>query len=159
MSPDSLQILHQSLFGAIAAVGFGVLFNCSSAMLLQCLGAGALTLAVRTIGLDLGLSLPMASFLAALAIGIVDRAWQKAQSPRGSILAVVGCIPMIPGSLAAKALMGGFALLQSGPQDVAAAIITQENMLRVVLTMAGIGTGLAIPTLVYPIPLDRRRAP
>jgi len=48
--------------------------------------------------------------LAALSLGIADRTWLRTQSPRGSILAVVGCIPMVPGSLAAKALMDSSAL-------------------------------------------------
>ena len=62
-------LLHQTLFGGLAAIGFGVLFNMGGHALVWCGAAGALALAVRTTGLGLGWTLEGASFAAALAVG------------------------------------------------------------------------------------------
>ena len=146
-----LNILHQALFGGLAAAGFGVLFNTPPRILGLCFASGAFALAIRTVCQSYDLGLPVSSFIAALALATVDRTWKQAQSPLGSVLAVVGCIAMIPGSLAAKALMGLFALIQAKPESsVIPLVATVENMIIVTFTLVAIGIGLLIPTLVYP---------
>ena len=113
MSPFAPHLLHQAFFGGVAAAGFAVLFNCPPRLLWIAFGAGALALAVRTGGQETGgLSLPAASFIAAFVLALLNRILEPPDSPRGSVLAVVGCIPMIPGSLAAKGLMNLFELLK-----------------------------------------------
>jgi uncharacterized membrane protein YjjB (DUF3815 family) len=146
-----LHILHHAFFGGVAAAGFAVLFNCQPRMLPLCFGAGTLALAVRTLAQAGGFTLPAASFFAALALAIVDRVWQEFPSPRGSVLAVVGAIPMVPGSIAAKVLISVFTLLRLGPgQGVEAAVATWENLMILIFTLAAIGTALALPSLVQP---------
>jgi uncharacterized membrane protein YjjB (DUF3815 family) len=149
MNAILLHILHQAFFGGVAAAGFAVLFNCHPRMLPLCFGAGALALAARTAGQDLGCSLADSSFIAALLLAIAGKAMHEANSPRGSILAVVGVIPMIPGSLAAKVFISVFAFLRSGQsQGVDATVATWNNLLMLIFTLAAIGTGLALPSLI-----------
>ncbi|MBV8901839.1 MAG: hypothetical protein JOY92_17195 [Verrucomicrobia bacterium] len=58
---------------------------------------------------------------------------------------------MIPGSIAARGLTNLFTLLRVRPgEEVAAAINGMRNLLEVTLTLAAIGTALAIPYLIYP---------
>lgn len=155
--PLGPHVLHQAFFGGLAAAGFGVLFNTPPRILGLCFASGAFALAVRTLmqgWFDFGL--PLASFIAALSLASVDRAWQRAQSPQGSVLAVVGCIAMVPGSLAAKALLGLFALVHAKPENsVIPLVATAENVIIVTFTLVAIGIGLIIPTLVYPDRGDR----
>ena len=80
----------------------------------------------------------------------MDRTWHQSQTPLGSVLAVVGCIAMVPGSLAAKGLMGLFALVHAKPEDTLLLTSTMENIIIVTFTLVAIGIGLIIPTLVYP---------
>jgi len=142
-------IFHQAFFGGVAAVGFAVLFNCHPRMLPACFGAGVLALAARTIGQDQGASLAVASFFAALLLAIVDKAWADFSTPRGSILAVVGVIPMVPGSLAAKVFISVFAFLRTGQSEGAAATVsTWDNLIMLIFTLVAIGTGLALPSLI-----------
>ena len=54
------------------------------------------------------------------------------------------------GSLAAKGLMGLFALVHAKPDDVLLQTTTMQNMINVTFTLVAIGIGLIIPTLVYP---------
>jgi uncharacterized membrane protein YjjB (DUF3815 family) len=83
--------------------------------------------------------------------GTAERVLQPFQETRGSIIALVGAIPMVPGSTAAKGLTNLFALLQAGPgEEIAAATNGMRNLLEVTLTLAAIGTALAIPQLTYP---------
>lgn len=149
MNPSLFHILHQAFFGGIASAGFAVLFNSRPRMLPLCFGAGALALAVRTTAQELGYSLAVASFFAALLLAIVDKIWQEFPSPRGSVLAVVGAIAMVPGSLAAKVLISVFVFLRSGKsQGAEAAVATWDNLLMLIFTLAAIGTALALPSLV-----------
>jgi uncharacterized membrane protein YjjB (DUF3815 family) len=149
MNASLLHILHQSFFGGIAATGFAVLFNCKPHNLPFYFGAGALALALRTIGQDFGFSLAVASFFSALAIAFVDRAIRRFHSPSGSVLPLVGAIAMLPGSLAAKVLVNVFAFLRTGrSQGAGAAITTWEDLMMLIFTLAALGTALALPSLI-----------
>ena len=120
-------------------------------MIRQCFGAGAVALAVRTTGQAADLNLAEASFLAALVVATAERLLQQFEPTRGSILSLVGCIPMVPGSIAAKGLMNCFALLRAHPSEESlAAANGMRNLLEVTFTLAAIGTALAIPRLIYP---------
>ena len=149
------RILHQAFFGGLAAAGFGVLFNTPPRILGLCFASGAFALAIRTTCQNFDLGLPLSSFIAALALATVDRTWHQAQTPLGSVLAVVGCIAMVPGSLAAKGLMGLFALVHAKPDDALLLTSTMETMIIVTFTLVAIGIGLIIPTLVYPQKQER----
>jgi uncharacterized membrane protein YjjB (DUF3815 family) len=153
MSPLASHLLHQAFFGGIAAAGFGVLFNCPPRFLWLGFASGALALAVRTGGQEIGgFGLPAASFIAAFLLAALNRMLEEPDSPRGSVLAVVGCIPMIPGSLAAKGLMNLFELLRTTPgEGLLSTTAALENLMLVAFTLVGIGTALAIPTLVFPV--------
>jgi uncharacterized membrane protein YjjB (DUF3815 family) len=150
---DLAHFIHQALFGGVAAAGFGILFNCPRRMIILCFAAGALALATRTIGTDaVDLSLPEASFIAALVVAIVDRAWwQHGHAFQGSVLAVVGCIPLVPGSLAARGVEELFAITrESASKELTSASTILEILALAAITLASIGTALAIPMLISP---------
>lgn len=134
--------------GALAATGFGVLFNFGWRDLGWCAAAGGLALAARTLGLSAGLSLEAASFGAAVVLGSGVRILRRELGPARNALAVAGCIPMIPGSFAAKAILGMFALSSAGEASMVTAATTMEYLLRVAFTLGAIGTGLSITTQV-----------
>jgi len=146
---DALKILHQTFFGGLAAMGFGVLFNMYRRHVLWCGLTGGLALAVRTVGLQWGWSLEAASFAAALAVGSVVTVLQERIGVSRNILDVAGCIPMVPGLFATKAILGFFALTAPLPVNPDETLITSvEFFLRVAFTIGAIGTGLAIPSLL-----------
>ena len=149
--------LHQTLFGAIAAAGFGVLFNIGLPSLPWCALSGALALSVRTGCMQgLHLSLEASSFAAALTVGAVVQMLRMKSNVSRNALDVVGCIPMVPGSFAAKAILALFALssdnLTRPPETLDNAI---QYTLRVMFTIGAIGTGLAIPTLLLRVRVSR----
>jgi len=144
-----LTLLHQTLCGAVAAAGFGMLFNIGMRQLPWCAGAGALALATRTYCTGLGWSLEGASFTAALVVGAAVQLlhWRMGISP--TAFDVVGCIPMVPGSFAAKATLGLFAAAtKTGSGDTRVLLTALQYTLSVAFITGAIGTGLAIPTLL-----------
>jgi len=146
---DLLTLLHDAICGGLAAAGFGVLFNVSFRGLPWCAASGALALAVRTIALGEGLKLEAASFIAALAVGIVVQLLPSGIGVSANALHVAGCIPMIPGGFATKAILGLFAITTQGSMVPNETLITAlENSLRVMFTVGALGTGLAIPVFL-----------
>lgn len=146
-------VAHQALFGAIAAAGFGVLFNFGANRLFWAAVAGALALAVRSLALDAGWYLEAASFTAAavvaLAVELLRWGAFDVRRPRG-VIAVAGCIPMVPGGAATKSLLG---LIELTSQSVGGAVDLQAAMgagLRVVFTIAAIGAGLTMMRSLMP---------
>jgi uncharacterized membrane protein YjjB (DUF3815 family) len=142
---DWLHLAHQTFFGAVAAAGFGVLFNFGLRSLAWCFAAGALALCVRTIGLDLHWSLEVASFVAAVAVSIGANIVRRPLGPRGNAVALAGCIPMVPGAFFSQAILGALAVTTPHPENAAVILGAIEYLLRVVFTLAAIGAGLAIP--------------
>jgi uncharacterized membrane protein YjjB (DUF3815 family) len=144
---DPLHLLNQTLFGAVAASGFGMLFNLGWRDVLWCAASGAIALATRTLGQDAGWNLETASFAAAAAVGCAARLSGARLGIASETLAVAGCIPMVPGSFAAQGIFGLFALTSTQPQDPGRlALSTIELMLRVIFTIGAIGAGLSIAT-------------
>jgi uncharacterized membrane protein YjjB (DUF3815 family) len=139
-------VAHQAAFGAIAAAGFGVLFNFGWRSLAWSAVAGALALGIRSFGQKHGASLEAATFLAAIGtscVAILSRRWLGTAC---HAIALAGCIPMVPGAIFGQALLGYMAVAadvsaQSTIQIVAAA----HAFVRVVSVVGAIGAGLAIP--------------
>jgi len=149
-------LIHQTICGAIAAAGFGVLFNVGFRSLPWCAASGALALAVRTYCLGLGWTLEGASFAAALTVGAAVHVLRARAKISQNALDVVGCIPMVPGSFAAKAILGLFALTSADTVNAPETLVTaMQYTLRVMFTIGAIGTGLAIPTILLRVRVTR----
>lgn len=139
-------LFHQALFGALAAAGFGVLFNFGFRALPWCAAAGALALAVRTVGQDLAWSLEGASFAAAIATSCSVSALRRQLGPACNAVALAGCIPMVPGAFFGQALLGFLSVTAPNLVDAEATLILAvQSLLRVVFTLGAIGAGLLIP--------------
>jgi len=141
-----IAVAHQAAFGALAAWGFGVLFNFDWRSLVSCSALGGLALAVRTVALNGGWSLEAASFAAALAAGAVVALSPRQRGEGADMIALAGCIPMVPGAFFGKAMLGFFALTAPAPahpEDIG--LVAAIAMLRVILTLGAIGAGIAIP--------------
>jgi len=63
------------------------------------------------------------------------------------VIALAGCIPMVPGAFFGKAILGLFAVTAPAPAHAEeTAILAIVAMTRVILTLGAIGAGLAIPS-------------
>jgi uncharacterized membrane protein YjjB (DUF3815 family) len=147
MTPAIVHVLAQAAFGAIAAAGFGVLFNFGWKVLAWGSVSGAVALAARTIGLDLGWTLEGASLAAsALVTTLAVVVLRRHLRISASAIAIAGCIPMIPGAFFAQALIGTFNLTTAHPVDPTGTLVTSAiSGLRVIFTVFAIGAGISIP--------------
>ncbi len=144
-----LHLLHQTLFGALAAAGFGVLFNIGPKTLIWTMAAGALALSVRTLGQQAGWSLEAASFIAALVTSGAVYFVRIRLGAACNAVTLAGCIPMVPGAFMSQAILGLLAVTAPQPDnELAIIVMAMENMLRVIFTLGAIGAGLVIPTYV-----------
>jgi uncharacterized membrane protein YjjB (DUF3815 family) len=140
-------IAHQAVFGAVAAAGFGVLFNFGVRSLVLCAAMGALALAVRTTGQSGGWSLEAATFVAALATSGAVLVFMPKLGAASNAIALAGCIPMVPGAFMNQALLGFLALsAPETPNAEMTIVFSVQAILRVVFTLGAIGAGLAIPS-------------
>jgi uncharacterized membrane protein YjjB (DUF3815 family) len=157
MELDLTALAHNTLCGGLAAMGFGVLFNMGGQSLPWCGVGGGLALALRTLGLQLGWSLEAASFVAALAVGSLVQIFQERMNVSRNTLDVASCIPMIPGSFAAKAILGLFALTAPKPEAPDQTLILSVTYgLRVMFSIGAMGTGLAIPSVLLRVARPRK---
>jgi uncharacterized membrane protein YjjB (DUF3815 family) len=145
---DFSHFLQDTVCGGLAAAGFGVLFNVGYRGLPWCAASGALALALRNIVLGEGWSLEAASFVAAMVVGVAVQLLPSLNAISRTALHVVGCIPMIPGAFAAKAILGLFAVTQHSTATNETLIAAIDDTLRVTFTMGALGIGVAIPTLL-----------
>lgn len=142
-------LVEQTVCGAIAAAGFGVLFNISFRSLPWCALSGAVALLVRSYCQGLGWNLEASSFAAALVVSTFVLVLRAQTDISQNALDVVGCIPMVPGSFAAKAILGLFALSSIDSLHATETLVTAvQYTVRVMFTIGAIGTGLAIPALM-----------
>jgi uncharacterized membrane protein YjjB (DUF3815 family) len=104
----------------------------------------------------MGMNLEGASFAAALTVGTaVQLLWRRTDISQ-DVLDVVGCISMVPGSFAAKAIIGLFAVATSAVVNESNMLVTAiQYMLRAMFITGAIGTGLAIPTLLLRVRASR----
>lgn len=149
MTVSALNLLHNCVCGGLAAAGFGVLFNVGFRTLPLCAASGGIALTIRSIALGFGWGFEASSFLAALAVGIAVQLLPRSVGASRNVFHVVGCIPMIPGTFAAKAILGLFATTTASSisNDTLATAVTYG--LRAMFTVGALGTGLAIPALVF----------
>ena len=142
-------LIHQTICGSIAAMGFGVLFNINVRSLPWCAASGAIALAVRTVCMNLGWNLEASSLVAAFIVGTVVQLLRSQADISQNALDVSGCIPMVPGSFAAKAILAMFALTSTDTHHATETLVTAvQYAVRVTFTIGAIGTGLAIPILM-----------
>ena len=153
---DLSQLVQNAVCGGLAAAGFGVLFNVGFRGLTWCAASGALALALRTIALDGGCSLESAAFVAALAVGAAVQLFPSRFPVSRNALHIVGCVPMIPGAFAAKAILGLFAVSAQHPATNETFLTSMDNALRVTLAMGALGAGVAIPSLLLRAQNDSR---
>ncbi len=85
------------LIGAVAALAFGVLFNAPRRALGGVALAGAVTLLVQWVGVKNGLALEIATFLAAVALGVLAQGLARWLAMPALVFTTTGFIPLVPG--------------------------------------------------------------
>ncbi len=143
-----LLVSKYALFGALASLGFAILFNVPKRSLLGCALSGAIGIATRTMLVESGLSIELATFLGALCVGFFSLYFYKFYYIPTAIFSVSGAIPMVPGVFAFKAMMGVIAL-SSNDADTMLLLDIASNFTKTALVLVAIAAGITAPSLLF----------
>jgi uncharacterized membrane protein YjjB (DUF3815 family) len=145
-----LLLLEQSLWAAIAAAGFAILFNVPPRMLGVCSLTGGLAFLARSgvVGVRLG-SLELASLCAAALVSLLSLAWGRRFRAPALVFVIPAVIPLVPGALAFRTVKDLLILTaQSRHQDAALLASVITNGFKVILVTSALALGLALPSIV-----------
>ena len=142
--------LEQAVLAAIAAAGFGVVFNVSARVLIFCAAGGAIGRGLRflLVETDLGMPIAWATFVAAASVSLASVYVAKKLRAHPKAFTVAAVIPMIPGVQIFTALIALAQMQQNAvtPELLATAI---NSGLSACLIVAALAVGLAVPGLVF----------
>ncbi|MBI4702513.1 MAG: threonine/serine exporter family protein [Deltaproteobacteria bacterium] len=142
-------LLGDFAWAGIAAVGFALLFNVPRRMLLPCFLTGGLPHAVRVALLGAGLGIEPATLVACVLLGFIALWFARGSRLPVSIFSVTAAIPMVPGALAFKAMIGMLRLVRQG--GAASPELLAETFAvtgRTGLILMAIAVGVGAPVLV-----------
>jgi len=147
---EILIILLKSLAAGVAAVGFAVLFNVPARTLLPIAILGALGGIVKFGSMYFHIDIVFASFLSAIAIGIVSIRMAHARNSPPLVFYIPSVIPMIPGVFLYKMMLGIMSLTQIEDSDayLQNLISTVNNGTKAIFILISLGIGVAVPMLI-----------
>lgn len=151
----ALIVLEDALWSGIAALGFAVLFNVPRRTLLACALCGAAGYAVRTLLIQFGIGIEVATLFGATLVGFLSMSCARPCRAPAPIFAICGAIPMVPGTFAYRAMIG-FIQVTTADAATGTPVLTDAgiNFVKTGLILATIAVGIAAPTLLF-----RRRKP
>ncbi len=143
-----LDIFLESVFAAIASIGFAMVFNVPKNCLKFCAFGGFITYMIRASLLDFGLGIEISTFIASTIIGIIALYWSRKYLVPRPVYTVASIIPMIPGTYAFTAMIS---LVDMNTHGVSPELIELfiENGLKAVSILGAISFGLALPSLYF----------
>ena len=147
---ELLPLLSDAFWSAVAAAGFAILFNGPRRTLPGCAIAGAVGYGLRTLLVEWGMMLELATLAGAIVVGFLAEFFARRWQTPAAVFTVPGVIPLVPGSFAFHALMGLIQITDLGafggtPVLVEAAV----NAVRTGLILAAIAAGTAAPSLLF----------
>ncbi len=143
-----LHFILNAIFAGVASLGFAMVFNVPKKALIYCAVGGSITLSLRNIFLNYGLSLELSAFFASTIIGIISLYWSRKNKTSRPTYTVASIIPIIPGTYAIKSMT---ILINMNNNGVNAELINAfiENGLKTVSILGAITFGIALPSIYF----------
>ena len=142
-------LLLNSLWAAIPAIGFGMIFNVPRSTLPFCALGGAFTYGLREALMHYGLSIEFSTFIAATAIGVIGVFWSRRYVMPRPVYTVPSIIPIIPGKYAYEMMMSLVSM--NTENNVTNALLSSfiQNGLHAISILFAIAFGLVLPSMYY----------
>jgi uncharacterized membrane protein YjjB (DUF3815 family) len=150
-----IPLLYDAFWSGLAALGFAMLFNVPTRTLRGCLICGAVGHALRTLMIQLGLSVELSTLIGATAVGFIGTVFARHWMTPAAVFTVSGVIPLFPGVFAFRTMLGVLRVagLIDPAEGMAALYEVGVNGIKTALVLGAIAVGIAAPTLLF----DRRR--
>lgn len=142
-------LLVDGAWSAVAAVGFAVLFSVPRRYLPGCIVAAALGHATRALCVRAGLSLEASTLIGATIVGAVSMIFSRRMRAPMTLFSLGAIIPLVPGVLAYKTMLGILELLRSAtprPEQAAEVLVLAA---RTGLVAFAIAFGVVTPSLFF----------
>ena len=147
---DWIFIFEKGIWFGLAATGFAVLFNVPTRTLIAICLMGALGGLTKTIMMHFDFNVIVASFSGATVVGFLSIFFAHDKHAPPPILAIPAVIPMVPGILAYRMMIGLINL--AGKLDNTAYLRvlseTTNNGFKVMFILMGLATGVGLPMLI-----------
>lgn len=148
---DTLGLLVQdALWSAVAAVGFAVLFNVPRRALPGCAMAAALGHAARTLLMQLGMDIELATLAGSSVIGFISLFLSQRWHAPMPIFSISASVTLVPGVFAFRTML---AILEVSVGDPATAsdalVIASSNAIKTAFILGAIALGIAVPALLF----------
>jgi len=159
---DWYMILTKAFWCGCAAAGFGILFNTPTRALFSIWLGGFAAGLIKFLALDpvLGAGIVLSSFLGGIMAGIVAISLAQWREVPHILIALPSVIPLVPGVLAYRAMMGLMKLArQSGTEYTNVISDTVYNGVMVLFVILAITFGLSIPLIALRIPFIKSLLP
>nr|WP_290668632.1 threonine/serine exporter family protein [Ardenticatena sp.] len=149
-------LLRDAWWSAIAALGFAVLFSVPPRLLWGCMLGGAVGHVVRTLCMQVGLSIEVGTLLGAMAIGLLGEWLARRTRAPVQVFTVSAAIPMVPGAFAFGTMLNLIDFSNTADASTGQMLLWQAayNAVKTALVLAAIAFGMTWPALVL-----RRRRP
>ncbi len=148
-------LLQDLLWSGITAAGFGVLFNVPVRLLLACAICGACGRATRDLLMGGGVQIEAATLAGSVVVGMLGELCARRFHAPALVFTVSGAIPMVPGVIAYRAMIGLINVSQADATTANAVILDALiNLVKTGLILGALAAGIAAPTLLF-----RRRKP
>ncbi|NWG17333.1 MAG: threonine/serine exporter family protein [Chloroflexi bacterium] len=145
-----LLVLEDALWSALAATGFAMLFNVPVRTLPGCAILGAVGHAARTLLMQMGMSIEAGTLAGATLVGFLGLVFARRWKTPSSVYTLSGAIPMVPGALAYRTMIGLLKLAEAAP-DAAALMLADVSVsaIKTGLILGAIAVGIAAPSLLF----------
>lgn len=144
-----MSIFLDMVYAAIAAVGFGMLFNIPLRLVIVCGLVGGVGHGVRYIlNTEMDYSLELATLVGATVIGAASYYLGRYYKVPQSIFAIAAVIPMIPGTFAYRTMIGAAALVSESGVSPETLLVTSVTALKTAFILAALAIGVAVPQLL-----------
>ncbi len=145
-----IALLINALWSAMAALGFAILFNSPRRILWICTLMGAIGHSIRTISMNQGLSIELATLIGATAIGFMGALMAQRLHMPVIVFTTPSAIPLVPGTFAFRTMIGVLQLTnQSLIDDALLLTDATTNGIKTALILGALATGIAAPKLLF----------
>jgi uncharacterized membrane protein YjjB (DUF3815 family) len=143
-------LLADAFWSAVAALGFAILFNIPKQTLWTCALMGATGYTLRAVLLNLGLSIELATLIAAAGIGFLGALMARRFHMPVVIFTIPSAIPLVPGTFAFRTMIG---ILQLTNQNLLGDVLilteATTNGIKTGLILAALAAGISAPKLLF----------
>jgi uncharacterized membrane protein YjjB (DUF3815 family) len=144
-----LLLLRDVLWSGVASLGFAILFNVPRRVLFACAIGGAIGHIIRTLLMEWGVGMEAATLMGSTVVGFLGEVGARRWHAPAPVFTVPALIPMVPGTLAYRAMMGLLTLASAGTAAGAALLLeTAVNASKALLIVVALAMGTAAPKML-----------